>query len=253
MPRAETYERLLLAALADTDRAFDVTWLRLSTPAYASSDRARIERVYVPLAAALDRGDLDGLIVSGAPVEELPFEAVTYWHELSELLRRARETVPSTLGLCWGALALAQLLGIDKSTFGTKLFGVFALDVLANDHPLVRGLEPSFLCPQSRHSGLTPTSVAAAAAAGGVRVLAGSPKAGPVILDSTDHRYVMHVGHPEYDADRLAFEYERDRASELSSVHAPENFDLQQPAATWRLASVSFFRAWFDALPAARL
>jgi homoserine O-succinyltransferase len=70
---------------------------------------------------------------------------------------------------------------------------------------------------------------------------------------SSDHRYVMHVGHPEYDADRLAFEYERDRATELSSVHTPENFDLQQAAASWRLASASFFRAWFDSLHPARL
>src|SRR5262245_44896022 len=110
MPRAETYETTLCSALSATGCAYEPIWLRLETPAYSGSDRARTERVYQPLAAALADDALDALIISGAPVEELPFEEVTYWRELSGLLRIARQRVPSTLGLCWGALALAEQL-----------------------------------------------------------------------------------------------------------------------------------------------
>jgi homoserine O-succinyltransferase len=248
MPRAETYERLLLATLASTDVAIDVTWLRLSTPAYASSDRARIERVYVPLSAAIEERALDGLIITGAPVEEIPFEAVTYWQELSALLQRARETIPSTLGLCWGGLALARLLGIEKVIFDTKLFGVYPLDVVDRQHPLLRELAPAFDCPQSRHSGLSSSDVNLAVVAGRARVLAGSNEAGPVILESTDRRFLMHTGHPEYDATRLVFEYRRDVATEVHGVNPPRNFDVERPEATWRAASSHFFRGWMISL-----
>jgi len=245
MPRAETYESLLLASLAGAaSQPLEVTWLRLSTPAYASSDRARIERVYVPLAAAIEARTLDGLIITGAPVEELSFEAVTYWEELSALLQRAREVVPSTLGLCWGGLALARLLDIDKLVFKTKIFGVYPLEVTEPDHPLLRELAPAFLCPQSRYSGLSPADVAAAVSAGRARVLAGSADTGTVILESTDQRFLMHTGHPEYDAERLMFEYLRDYAANVPGVGAPHNFDLDRPEATWHSASELFFRSW---------
>ena len=248
MPRAETYESLLLARLQSAAQPLEVIWLRLSIPAYASSDRVRIERVYVPLQAAIDASALDGLIVTGAPVEDIPFESVTYWEELSALLRRAREVVPSTLGLCWGGLALARLLEIDKLVFETKVFGVYPLEVTEPSHPLLSDLAPVFLCPQSRYSGLSPSHVAAAVANGRARVLAGSTEAGPVILESTDQRFLIHTGHPEYDAERLTFEYQRDLAAKVPGVGAPYNFDLDRAEATWQKASAHFFRSWLSVL-----
>lgn len=248
MPRAETYEATLCRALAAAGLAFEPVWLRLQTPAYASSDRAHIERVYLPLAAALDNARLDGLIISGAPVEDLAFEAVTYWPELSEQLRRARTRVASTLGLCWGGMALAQLLGVDKITFEQKLFGVYALDAHIADHPALRHRHGPLLCPQSRHSGLDPLSLAAAVAHGGVRLIAGSEAAGEVIVESTDRRYLIHTGHPEYEAERLASEYRRDRAAGRSDVGAPHAYDVEHPLATWEHASAAFFRGWLEGL-----
>lgn len=246
MPRAETYESTLLGALRATERVFEPIWLRLETAAYASSDRARLERVYLPLSAALESGELDGLIVSGAPVEEMPFEAVSYWPELSELLRLAQTRVASTLGLCWGALALGQLLGLQKFTFSRKLFGVYELVNRAPEHALLRAEEPRFSCPQSRHSGFVPESVLAAEASGRVQVLAESAEAGAVILESADGRHVLHIGHPEYEADRLLFEYRRDHAAGRPDVGRPHNFDLEQPRASWRGASTRFFGNWID-------
>lgn len=246
MPRAETYEVTLQRALAAAERAFEPVWLRLQTPAYASSDRCRIERVYVPLSAALDAGRLDGLIVSGAPVEELPYEAVTYWPELSAQLLRARQLVRSTLGLCWGALALARLLGIEKVSFPRKLFGVYGLSARA-PHRVLGGAAEVY-CPQSRHSGLEASSLSAAVARGGVRLIAGSEAAGEVIVESADGRFLMHTGHPEYEAERLACEYRRDRAAGRCDVSVPVGYDLARPSATWACDSAAFFRGWLDGL-----
>jgi homoserine O-succinyltransferase len=248
MPRAQTYEDLLLAALERAGVPLAVTWLRLTTPHYASSDRARIEQVYLPLSAAIEERLLDGLIISGAPVEDLPYETVIYWNELSGLLERARHVVPSTLGLCWGGLALARLLGIDKTLFERKLFGVYTLSAPDPNHPLMRELAPEFPCPQSRYSGLATADVERAVAAGSVRVLAGSEAAGWVIVESSDRRFVMHTGHPEYSAERLMFEYRRDLEARVTTVDAPHDFDVTQPTETWRSASASFLRAWLSSL-----
>lgn len=244
MPRAETYEVTLTRALAASGRAFEPIWLRLDTPAYTSSDRTRIEQVYVPPSAALDSG-LDGLIVSGAPVEDLAYDAVTYWPELSAQLRLARSLVRSTLGLCWGGMALAKLLDVEKIGFAKKLFGVYSLEP-RGAHPVLNGA--AVLCPQSRHSGLDPVSLSAAVANGAVRLLAGSEAAGEVILESTDGRYLMHTGHPEYETERLGFEYRRDAAAGRCDVDPPVGYDLERPVATWADASATFFRGWLDGL-----
>jgi len=245
MPRAETYEVTLTRALAASGRAFEPVWLRLVTPAYASSDRTRIEQVYVPLAAALDSGRLDGLIVSGAPVEELAYESVTYWPELSELLVRARSELRSTLGLCWGGMALAKLLGVEKVVFPRKLFGVYPLQPRSSHRVLNGG---PLLCPQSRHSGLDPASLSAAVSAGEISLLAGSDAAGEVILESADGRYIVHTGHPEYETERLGFEFRRDRAAGRCDVGPPVGYDLERPVATWADTSAAFFRGWLDGL-----
>jgi homoserine O-succinyltransferase len=245
MPRAETYEATLTRALAAAGPAFEPIWLRLETPAYASSDRTRIEQVYLPLSAALDSGRLDGLIVSGAPVEDLAYNAVTYWPELSQQLVRARSLVPSTLGLCWGGMALAKLLDVEKVSFPRKLFGVYPLQARAA-HRVLSGSD--VLCPQSRHSGLDPVSLAAARAHGSVRLLAGSEAAGEVILESADGRCLMHIGHPEYETERLGFEYRRDAAAGRCDVDMPVGYDLERPVATWADSSAAFFRGWLSQL-----
>jgi homoserine O-succinyltransferase len=125
---------------------------------------------------------------------------------------------------------------------------VYPLQVVDRQHPLLCELAPEFDCPQSRHSGLSSSDVSAAVAAGRARLLAGSNEAGPVILESTDRRFLMHTGHPEYDAARLVFEYRRDVAAEIPGVTAPRNFDVERPEATWRAASSHFFRSWLNSL-----
>jgi homoserine O-succinyltransferase len=244
MPRAEAYEPYVLAPLERSLIPVKPTWIRLRTHRYGSSDADRIRRGYVDFGEATRHEPLDGLIVTGAPVEELAFHEVHYWDELSDILRDSRSRVASTLGLCWGGLALAKLLGIDKSTLERKLFGVFLHTNLLPTHALLEGADDEFWCAHSRHSGIDAPRLEAARDSGVVRLLAHGSEAGHSIFESADGRYVMHLGHPEYETDRIVHEWERDRAQGRADVDPPAHFNLAAPVNVWRSHRNDFFSQW---------
>jgi len=233
MPRLEVYEPLLLAPLARTPELVEPVFLRLGSHTYQSSDQAHLRAYYRAFELALADGPLDGLILTGAPVEELPFEDVRYVDELAAILRYARGHVTTTLGLCWGGLLLGSLVGIGKQVFPRKLFGVFEDEVLAPGHELV-GDARTLRCAHSRHSGFVIEELERAAEAGLVRLLSRGEHTGASLLETPDGRYVAHVGHPEYVGERLAFEWQRDRDLGRTDVPPPANFDASAPVTTWR-------------------
>lgn len=225
MPKLEAYEPYLLAPFAALPELVEPVFLRLETHGYASSDAAHLERFYRTYAEA---GDLDGLVLTGAPVEELAFEDVHYWRELAGILQNARSNVACTLGLCWGGLALGALAGVEKVVFPRKLFGVFAHQPLT---PLLG--ERPFLCAHSRHSGVDARSIENAERRGDVRLLARGEETGHALFETPDERWLAHLGHPEYEGERLAYEWERDRALGRTDVPPPANFDPRDPRTTW--------------------
>jgi homoserine O-succinyltransferase len=248
MPRAETYEANLLRPLARAAAVVEPVWIRLTSHVYGSSDAAHIANRYTAFEPAVTEAPLDGLILTGAPVEELPFEEVHYWPELREILRYARTAVPSTLGLCWGGLALAKLLEIEKRRFPKKLFGVYQNRNLAPEVGVLGDSDDLFWCAHSRHSGIADQVLEAAAADQRVTLLAHAPETGYSIFESRDRRYLMHLGHPEYDARRLAFEWERDRALGRTDVEPPRDFDPRSPVTTWRSHCATLFSQWLETL-----
>lgn len=252
MPRAELYEASVLEPFAAAGAAIAPVLIRLRGHAYKSSDPAHLARFYRSPDAALADGPLDGLVVTGAPVEALPYEEVRYFGELAELLTYAREHVTSTLGLCWGGLALAKRIGVEKRLFATKLFGVFESRVLVGGHPLLGGLPEgsTFPCPQSRHSGADPASLRIAEGEGRVRLLCDGDESGHSVFETPDGRYVMHLGHPEYEAARLVFEWERDRGR--ADVPTPRGLDVARAETTWREHRRAFFSGWVERLAAGR-
>lgn len=244
MPRLESYEPLLLGPLSRVGRDVEPVFLRLESHAYASSDREHLARFYRPLAAALAHGPLDGLVISGAPVEELPFEEVHYWKELTELFAYARTSVASTLGLCWGGMALGGFFGIPKESFERKLFGVYENRWLEHEHPLVDSRDDVFRCAHSRHSGMRAAELERAATSGQVRLLAHSASTGYTVFETPDHRFVMHLGHPEYVAERITFEWDRDRSLGRTDVAPPHDFDPAHPTTTWGDHREQLFESW---------
>ena len=244
MPQAELYEYHLLYPIAKTIIQVEPVWIRLATHAYKSSDQAHLERYYVPFEKANSVQTLDGLILTGAPIETLPYAQVSYWDELSEILRFAQSHIPSTLGICWGGLALANILGIEKTTYPMKIFGVYDARNLDRSHPITGDFDDVFACPQSRHSGIVDNVLESAARENAVRLLAYAEGAGYVIFESSDRRFLMHLGHPEYEAGRIATEYWRDQERGRTDVAAPTNFDLQNPLNRWRTNCLDFFTQW---------
>ena len=245
MPRVQHYEPYLLRPLTQAEVPFEPAWIRLHSQTYATRDAAHLEQCYQSFDQA---GALDGLIVTGAPVEELEFATIPYWPELAHILDLARACALPCLGLCWGGLALAFQLGVRKTNFEHKLFGVFELRRLEPEHPLFRESDDVFVCPQSRHSGISDAELEAAVSDGRVRALAHSSAAGYSIFESADGRSVMHLGHPEYDAERLVYEYGRDLAANRFDVRAPVALDLERPVTRWRSHRNDFFRQWLRAI-----
>ncbi|MDR0331620.1 MAG: homoserine O-succinyltransferase [Chitinispirillales bacterium] len=248
MPRAETYEFSLLQPLGRSVMQIEPVWIRLKTHTYTSSDQTHLDKLYVPFEEAVARSRIDGLIVTGAPVEEIPFEEVSYWGEIRRILKYARKNVVSTLGICWGGLALAKYLGMDKTVYDKKIFGVYKTVNMNRSHDITGEMDDWFWCPQSRHSGIDDAVLEGERDAGNIRLLAHADGAGYVIFESADGRFIVHLGHPEYEPSRLVEEYNRDKASGKAGVGEPVNVDMDKPANLWRSHRTEFFTQWIKHL-----
>ncbi|MCL2218819.1 MAG: homoserine O-succinyltransferase [Chitinispirillia bacterium] len=248
MPRAETYEFSLLQPLGRSVLQIEPVWIKLKTHNYNSSDRSHLDKLYVTFEEAVARSRLDGLILTGAPVEEIPFEDVVYWEEIKRILKYARKNVTSTLGICWGGLALAKYLGIDKTLYDKKIFGVYKTVNLKRGHTITGEMDDWFWCAQSRHSGINDAALEQAQEDGSVQLLAHADGAGYIIFESADSRFLIHLGHPEYDPGRLVEEYRRDAAKGRTDVDPPKNVDLDNPVNLWRSHRTEFFTQWIKYL-----
>jgi homoserine O-succinyltransferase len=241
MPHAEQYERWLWPQLAASPRIEPIL-IRVDSRKYGLDDAGHIGRAYRRYADVVDGAPLDGLIVSGAAVEHLPYEEVRFLPEVEMIVRLAAAERTPILGLCWGALAVAHLLfGLPKEVYRTKVAGVFQTDRLVDDGPIAMGLDDRFWTAHSRFAGFDDKALDAS---GTVRAVARSAQAGTVIAESRDHGVVMHIGHPEYTANRLVDEYRRDLALRLDGVSPPANVDLDHPVNQWRSHSLIFFASW---------
>jgi homoserine O-succinyltransferase len=245
MPRAETYEPFLLRPLRAAQIPIAPVWIRLESHVYSSSDAEHVQRYST--FGELD-APLDGLILTGAPVEELAFEEVRYFRELRVILERVRQSGVSTLGLCWGGLALGHLMGVSKILFGKKLFGVFEQRRLDEWHAITKGFGAAFPCAHSRHSGVADAELERARDAGLIHLLAHGTDTGYTMFESFDGLFLAHLGHPEYPAERLAEEWQRDTRLGRTDLDPPRNYDPASPEATWEPHCNRLFQNWLQRL-----
>jgi len=243
MPRAHEYEGMLLPQFG-SGPAFEPVWVRMHGRRYSLDDPGTIDSRYRYYDDVVAERPLDGLVVTGAAVEHLPFEDVHFMPELEEIVRQAAGQQVKILGLCWGALAVGHtLLGLDHSVYPSKVSGVFETDLGPVSSPVIDGIDDRFWTAHSRFSGFDEETIAVAETAGRVRVLARSVEAGVVMAESSDHTVVMHIGHPEYGGTRLAEEYRRDVGLKLEPC-PPAHVDLERPLNQWRSHSRVFFANW---------
>ena len=242
MPLGKQYEFNLLHPLGLSPLQIEPIWIRLKTHSYRTWDLEHLKNLYVHWEEAMSPTPLDGLIITGAPVEHLPFEEVNYWNELVNLIDEAKLKCASTLGLCWAGFAMAYMAGVEKNNFKKKLFGVFPMKSLVPGHSLMGTQDDEFFCPQSRHAGLPDNEMEKAEKKGKLRLLAHGEKVGYTIFETPDQRQLMHLGHPEYNVDRLKSEMERDK--QRGDVPSPENFDLTNSNTSWRSHRNLLFQQW---------
>ena len=242
MPLGEKYEFNILHPLGLSVLQLEPIWIRLESHNYKSWEPKHVDDIYVTYEEAMRDQPLDGLILTGAPVETIDYEDVYYWEEIKTILSDARKNIPSTLGLCWAGFVMAYLEGVKKLNYDHKLFGVFELKNLAPDHPIMGELDDVFFCPQSRHAGMPDEAMEEASESGRLKLLAYGPEAGYSIFSTTDDRFIAHTGHPEYNANRLAEEAKRDLRN--PEVPAPVNFDFNNPLNRWRSHRNIFFAQW---------
>ncbi len=192
--------------------------------------------------------NFDGMIITGAPVEHMPFEEVEYWEELCEIMEWSKTHVTSTLHICWGAQAgLYYHYGIKKYGLDEKLFGVFEHTLDHKRSILFRGFDDTFLVPHSRHTTILREDVESVE---GLKILASSKEAGVFVVSTDRGRQIFVTGHSEYDEDTLKREYLRDKAAGLP-IAIPKNYfpnddDTKEPLVRWRSCANLFYSNWLN-------
>ena len=247
MPTKEATEAQLLRVLSNSPLQIEVTFLQTATYQPTHIDPLHLNIFYNTFDEVRDK-NWDGLIITGAPVEQLAFTEVEYWDELTSILDWAQKNVYSTLHICWAAQAgLFHYYGIDKRTLSSKVFGIFQHSVTDNKNKLTRGFDDVFNAPHSRHTTVLYQDIIDCE---DLELLAYSEEAGAYLVASKDGRKVFVTGHAEYDGDTLKKEYERDKISGLD-IDVPHNYfpyddTTLKPQVTWRAHANLLFSNWVN-------
>lgn len=247
MPIKQDTELQLLRALSNTPLQVDVTFMNVKSHISMNTSASHLNKFYTTLDEVRDRR-FDGMIVTGAPVEDITFEQVDYWQEMCEILDWAEGHVTSTLHICWAAQAgFYHYYGINKRQLPQKLSGVYEHRVSNRKIPLVRGFDDIFLAPHSRH---TETPAESIHACGELTVLAESREAGVYLAIAQAGKKIFVTGHPEYDRYTLNNEYHRDMDRGLA-VNIPQNYYPQddpgaRPLLQWRSHSNNLYTNWLN-------
>ena len=246
MPTKEVTETQLMRLLGNTPLQVNIHLI--GTASYKSThvSEAHMHKFYRSIDEV--RGmKFDGMIVTGAPVETIPFEEVKYWDELVSIMDFARENVTSTIYICWGAqAALYHFYGIGKQLLPRKLFGIYPTNATQENDMLLKGMDDTFYIPHSRHTRVDEDALRKCPH---VKVLAVSPEAGIAIAKTHDNRSFFFTGHAEYDRFTLKNEYERDLAKGLE-IDPPKDYfvnnDLGVVDMKWRSTANLLFYNWLN-------
>lgn len=247
MPLKEETELQLLRSLSNTPLQIDVTFLMVKGHESKNTSTSHINKFYETFDDVKDLY-FDGMIITGAPVEQIPFEEVDYWEELTEIMEWTKNHVTSTIHLCWGAQAgLYYHYGIQKKMLDKKMFGLFWHKVANRKIPLVRGFDDMFLAPHSRHTEVPSEDIHQCK---NLIVLAESDEAGVFLTMTPDGRQIFIMGHPEYDRVTLDGEYKRDLGKGLP-IEIPKNYYKDDnaenmPLLMWRAHANNLYTNWLN-------
>ncbi|MFT0899556.1 homoserine O-acetyltransferase MetA [Candidatus Methanoprimaticola sp. MG2] len=246
MPTKVETETQILRCLSNSPLQTTVEFLQMASHTSKNTSAEYLRRFYTTFEKVRDR-NYDGVIITGAPVENIEFEDVDYWPELCEIMDWTRSHSSSTLYICWGSQAgLYHHYGVRKYPLESKISGIFEHNVQAPNEPILRGFDDRFHMPQSRHTQLVLEDIQADPH---LHIIASSPETGVGIVVS-ERNEVFITGHFEYDKGTLAYEYERDLAAG-KNPHVPDHYfedddPHKDPIVRWRCHATMFFTNWLN-------
>ena len=242
----DTTETQLIRLLSNSPLQINVTLIKTDTyvPTHVTDDH--MNRFYKSL-DEIKKMKFDGMIVTGAPVETLPFEEVKYWHELEQIIDFADKNVTSTIYICWGAqAALYHKFGIGKHMLDKKLFGIFPTHAVVKNDMLLKGMDDTFYIPSSRHTSVDEIALRENP---DIKILAEGEESGVAIAKTLDNKSFFFTGHSEYDRYTLRNEYLRDLEKGLP-IERPKNYfatdDIDKVDMKWRSTANLLFYNWLN-------
>lgn len=247
MPVKEDTETQLLRALSNTPLQVDCTFLMLESHTSKNTSASHLNKFYITFEEIRKR-KFDGMIITGAPVENMEYEEINYWEELVKIMEWSKTHVTSTLHICWGAQAgLYYHYGIPKYPREKKLSGVYRHKLLDRKVPLVRSLDDYFYCPHSRHTEVREADIRKYEE---LVILAKSDEAGIFLVMSNDGKQIFMQGHPEYDRMTLNNEYHRDLKKglnpEVPCNYYEGNDPFSPPVLKWRNMANTLYTNWLN-------
>lgn len=250
MPKKIQTETQFARLIGASPLQTEFSLIRMSEHETKNTAAEHMAEFYQPFRDVRDQ-KFDGLIITGAPIEHLDFEDVTYWSELCEIFEWTQTNVHSTFGICWGGMAMINYFhGVKKHMLPAKQFGCYRHRNLQSDSPYLRGFSDDLVMPVSRWTEMRRPEIEAA----GLPVLLDSPEVGPALVEDSAHRALYIFNHLEYDSTTLAEEYQRDLGNvqvdgasiALPVNYFPHNDPSQKPLNRWRSHAHLLFGNWIS-------
>lgn len=247
MPIKQDTELQLLRAMSNTPLQIDVTFLQTATHVSKNTSASYLEKFYITF-EEIKNQKFDGMVITGAPVEQLEYEDVDFWQELTQIMEWSVHNCTSTLHICWGAQAgLYYHYGIKKVLMPEKLSGIYEHHVLNRKIPLVRGFDDYFKAPHSRYTTVLREDIEKVPE---LKILADSEEAGVYIVSDIGGKNIFVMGHPEYDRMTLDSEYKRDLGKgiqpKLPVNYYPDDDPDKRPVLSWRSHANHLYANWLD-------
>ena len=247
MPKKIQTETQFARLIGATPLQIELTLVRMSEHQTKNTSAEHMDAFYKSFAEVKDQ-KFDGLIITGAPIEHLPFQEVTYWEELCEVFEWTQKNVHSTFGVCWGGMAMINYFhDVKKHILDAKVFGCFRHDNLAPASPFLRGFSDDCVIPVSRWTEMRQDEIEAAQ---GLSTLINSPLAGPALVEDPDHRALYIFNHFEYDSSTLKEEYDRDvdagTSINVPSKYYPNDDPTLKPQNRWRSHAHLLYGNWLN-------
>jgi homoserine O-succinyltransferase/O-acetyltransferase len=249
MPKKIQTENQFARLIGATPLQIELSLIRMTEHQTRNTAAEHMAEFYRPFADVAASGEkLDGLIITGAPIEHLAFEDVTYWDELKQVMDWTQTHVHSTFGVCWGGMAMIyHFHRVQKHMLPHKAFGCYRHQILEPSSPFLRGFSDDFIIPVSRWTEMKEEEIAAAP---GLQTLLSAPDAGPCLVADASHRALYIFNHFEYDSDTLKQEYDRDIANG-TPINVPRNYypdddPGQPPKNRWRSHAHLLYGNWIN-------